>query len=82
MLQAQRCWRRGLGITLPLSHGVLLEVTRAPLPRSLPPWLRYPLFLAGKPFVGTFHFKDTHTLVDHTLQEVPADSLRLPPDPL
>ncbi|KAI7838483.1 hypothetical protein COHA_007746 [Chlorella ohadii] len=42
----------------------------------------YPLFLAGKPFVGTFHFKDTHTLVEHTLQEVPADSLHLPPDPL
>ena len=47
-----------------------------------PPWLRYPLFLAGKPFVGTFHFKDTHTLVEHTLQEVPADSLHLPPHPL
>ena len=30
----------------------------------------YPLFLAGKHFEGTFHFKDTHTLVRHELTEV------------
>lgn len=40
----------------------------------------YPLFLAGKLFRGTFHFKDTHTLVEHTLEEV--QQLHLPPDPL
>jgi 8-oxo-dGTP pyrophosphatase MutT (NUDIX family) len=32
----------------------------------------YPLFLAGKHFEGTFHFKDTHTLVKHELTEVAA----------
>ena len=40
------------------------------------------MFLEGKPFVGTFHFKDTHTLVEHTLQEVPLHSLHLPSEPL
>lgn len=49
---------------------------------SLSPPLRYPLFLQGKAFVGTFHFKDTHTLVEHTLQQVPADGLHLPAEPL
>lgn len=43
---------------------------------------RYPLFLEGRAFVGRFHFKDTHTLVEHQLQEVPLDSLHLPPEPL
>jgi 8-oxo-dGTP pyrophosphatase MutT (NUDIX family) len=32
----------------------------------------YPLFLAGKKFRGTFHFKDTHTLTQTQLQEVEA----------
>lgn len=30
----------------------------------------YPLFLAGRSFKGTFHFRDTHTLVEHQLEEV------------
>lgn len=38
---------------------------------------RYPLFLEGKLFTGTFHFHDTHTLVQHELQEV--ETLVLPP---
>jgi hypothetical protein len=38
-----------------------------------------PLFLAGKTFEGTFHFQDTHTLVEHTLREV--DLLQLPAGP-
>lgn len=46
---------------------------------ALPP-RRYPLFLERKRFRGTFHFKDTYTLVDHTLDEV--DSLQLPAEPL
>lgn len=32
----------------------------------------YPLFLQGRSFRGTFRFKDTHTLVEHELQEVEA----------
>lgn len=32
--------------------------------------LWYPLLLAGKLFVGVFHFRDTHTLIRHDLQEV------------
>ncbi|KAL4447711.1 hypothetical protein ABPG75_004930 [Micractinium tetrahymenae] len=40
----------------------------------------YPLFLAGKLFRGTFQFKDTHTLVKHTLEEV--QQLHLPAEPL
>lgn len=41
---------------------------------------RYPLFLQGKLFRGTFHFHDTHSLVEHRLEEVGA--LELPGEPL
>lgn len=36
----------------------------------------YPLFLARKLFIGTFDFKDTHTMVDRKLDVV--DTLDLP----
>ena len=55
-----------------------------PTPCLLPPPLpvrlrRYPFFLSGKLFHGVFHFRDTHTLVSHCLEE--AESLVLPDQP-
>lgn len=52
----------------------------AVLPSSL--HIRYPLFLAGTRFEGTFHFKDTHHLVEHSLAAVDETALRLPEEPL
>ena len=68
---------RSAGLCRPPDVLLLIFYTLPSLPPS-----RYPLFLQSKAVVGTFHFKDTHTLVEHTLREVPAASLHLPAEPL